>query len=83
MNTIFGKWNVRILYTVGLLKIVATELAKFNLDVMAVQDEGWKSASRWFYNILWSGKANNQLGTGFFMHKLIREFVKILELLSD
>jgi hypothetical protein len=46
MNTIFGKWNVRILYTVGLLKIVATELAKFNLDVMAVQDEGWKSASR-------------------------------------
>jgi hypothetical protein len=38
MDTIFGTWNVRILYRAGSLKTVASELAKCNLDLVAVQE---------------------------------------------
>jgi exonuclease III len=37
----FGTWNVKSLYGAGSLKTVASELAKYNLDLMAVQDIRW------------------------------------------
>jgi hypothetical protein len=37
----FGTWKVRSLYRVGSLKTVATELAKYNLDLVAVQEVTW------------------------------------------
>jgi hypothetical protein len=33
----FGTWNVRGLYRLGSLKTVASELAKCNLDLVAVR----------------------------------------------
>jgi hypothetical protein len=36
----FGSWNVRSLYRAGLLKVVASELAKYNLDLVALERSG-------------------------------------------
>jgi exonuclease III len=45
MDLRFGTWNVRSLYRTGSLETVESKLAKYNLDVMAVQDvrqgQGW------------------------------------------
>jgi exonuclease III len=37
----FGLWNVRSPYRASLLKTIARELAKYNLDVVAVQEVRW------------------------------------------
>jgi exonuclease III len=34
----FGNWNIRNLFKAGSLKTVASELAKYNVDVVAVQE---------------------------------------------
>jgi hypothetical protein len=36
-----GTWKVRCVYRIGSLKIVASELAKYNLDQMAIQEVRW------------------------------------------
>jgi exonuclease III len=41
MDMSFRTWNVRSQYRAGSLKTVRTELAKFNLDVLAVQEVKW------------------------------------------
>jgi exonuclease III len=38
MGMRFGTWNVRSLCTAGSLKVTASEMAKYNLDVVAVQE---------------------------------------------
>jgi len=42
MYTRFRTWNVRSLYRVGLLRRVASNLTKYNLDPGAVQQDTWK-----------------------------------------
>jgi hypothetical protein len=37
----FVTWNVRNLYRTGLLTTVASELAKCNLDLVAVHEDIW------------------------------------------
>jgi exonuclease III len=37
----FGTWNVRTLYRAESLRTVTTELAKYNLDLVAVQEVRW------------------------------------------
>jgi hypothetical protein len=71
MDMEFGIWNVRCLYRAGSLKTVASELAKFNLDLVAVQEVRWENggsqpADDYFYE---NGNANHHLGIGFFVHK--------------
>jgi hypothetical protein len=41
MNMGFGTWNVRSLCGMGALKTVASELAEYNLDLVAVQEARW------------------------------------------
>jgi hypothetical protein len=41
MDMRFGTWNVRSLYRTGSLKTVANEMAKCNLDLVAVQEVRW------------------------------------------
>jgi hypothetical protein len=41
MDVIPRTWNVRSLYSSGSLKTVASEMAKYNLDLAAVQDVRW------------------------------------------
>jgi hypothetical protein len=71
MDMRFGPWNVRNLYRVGSLKTVASELAKYNLDVVAVKEVRWDKSGNepvddntYFYGKI---NANHHLGTGFFV----------------
>jgi hypothetical protein len=41
MDMRFGTWNVRSLYRAGSLITVATEIAKYKLDLVRVQEDGW------------------------------------------
>jgi len=54
------KENVRSPYTAGSLSTVASELAKYNLDVVAVQEVRWaNSASQpagGLYIFIWKGE---------------------------
>jgi exonuclease III len=45
MDMRFGTWTVRSLYRAGSLKTVASELAKYNLDLVAVQEVRWVKGS--------------------------------------
>jgi hypothetical protein len=71
----------------GSLKTVASELAEYKLELVAVQDIRWgKGGSRLadeytlFYGI---GNANHCLGVDVFVHKGIRSAVKRAEIVSD
>jgi exonuclease III len=36
-----GTWNIRSLHRIGSIKTVASEMAKYNLDLVAVQEVRW------------------------------------------
>jgi hypothetical protein len=69
MDMGFGMWNVRSLYRAGSMKIAASELAKYNLDLVAVQEVRWvegNGQSREGYTFLCVNEnANHHLLTGF------------------
>jgi hypothetical protein len=61
----FGSWNVRGLYRTVPMEIVASEFAKYNLDIMRVQKV-----------ICENGGSQPEDYTGFFVHKGIRSAIK-------
>jgi len=42
----FGTWNVRSLYRVGSLRAAARELARYNLDLVVVQEVRWDKGGK-------------------------------------
>lgn len=67
-----GKCNVRSTHRAGSLKTVVSELAKYNLDLMAVQKvrsfEGVNQPGDDYTFLCGNGNANHHLGTVLFVH---------------
>jgi hypothetical protein len=79
--------NVRGLHRAGSLKTVASDVAKCNVDLVAVQEDRWVeggSQAADDYTLLAYGNvnANRHLGTGFFIHNGIISAVKTEEFIS-
>jgi exonuclease III len=82
MDMRFGTWNVRGLYRVGSLETVASELAEFEIDLVAVQKFRWDkcgSQQAESYKFLYGNvNADHHIGTCFFVHQRIRSSLRLL-----
>jgi hypothetical protein len=83
----FGTSNVRTLYRVGSLTAAASELARYELDLMGVQEVRWDKGDmvragvhNFFYG---KGNEHHELGIGLFVHHRIVSAVKRMEFFSD
>jgi exonuclease III len=68
MDMRIGTWNVRNLYRARSLKTVATELAKYGLDLVALQEVRWDSGGSepGHYTFFYGNRnANQHLGADF------------------
>jgi hypothetical protein len=85
MDMKFGTWNVRSLYRSGSLKTVPRELGKYKLDLVGVQVSWNKGGTEQAedYTFFYGARNEDNLGTGFFVHKRIISAVRRVEFLSD
>jgi hypothetical protein len=86
MDMRFGTWNVRSMYRAGALRVVGEEISKYKLDLVGVQvrwDRGGTEPARQY--TFFNGKRyqNQELGTGFFVHKRIISAIKKVEFVCD
>jgi hypothetical protein len=83
-----GTWNVRSLYGVGSLSVIARELDRYKLDIAGVQEVRWEKEGTvrageysFFYG---KGKERKiiNLGIGLFVHHRIVSAVKRVEFIG-
>jgi len=74
-DILLGTWNVRSLYRAGSLRAAASELARYKLDLMGVQELRWDkegTVKAGDYSFIYGkGNENLQLGTAIFVHQNI------------
>jgi exonuclease III len=87
MGMRFGSWNIGSSYRVGSQMAVSSELSRYRLDLVGVQEVRWEGSStapageyRFYHG---KGNENHELGTGVFVHKGIISAVKRVEFVSD
>jgi len=78
-----GTWNVSSLYRAGSLTAAARELGRYKLELVVVHEVRWYKGGTvraGDYSFSYGkGNENNQVGTGFFVHKRIgRPFIILL-----
>ena len=81
-----GTWNVTSLYRTGAVTLVAQELAKYRLDLVALQEvrlDGNGISPIDDYMLYYGKGNNNQLGAGFYIHKRIKSATMKVEFISD
>ena len=78
----FGTWNVRSLYWSGPLTAAARELARYELDLVGMQEvrwDKWGTLRAGDYNCFYGeGNKNHQLGTGFASSWLSILFISVM-----
>lgn len=84
----FGTWNIRTLATPGASDILAEELNKYKMDVVALQETRWPFAGRINtekYLIYYSGSDDNRYygGVGFAVRKKIADAVIHFEAINE
>jgi hypothetical protein len=78
----FGTWNVRSLYRAGTFIAATTELARYKLGFVGVEEVRWDKGGTIraviiiFYG---KGKENHKWETGFFVHHRIVSTVNRVE----
>lgn len=77
----FGSWNVRSLFRTGSIKTLLTELTKYKLDIVAIQESkllGKEIMDMKTHTIFKSGKieGNREFGTAFIVNKKLIPHVK-------
>jgi hypothetical protein len=77
MDMRFGTWNVRRLYSVGLLKTAASDLAEVS------SEKGGSQPADDCTFLCGNGNASHHLGTVFFVHHRIRSAVKRVEIIGN
>jgi exonuclease III len=86
-DILLGTWNVRNLYKAGSLTAATRELARYNLDLVGVQEVRWDTEGTvraGDYNFNYGkGNENQRPGTGFFVHQGIASAVRRVEFVSD
>ena len=82
-----GTWNVRSLYSTGSFTAAARELARYELDLVGMQEVRWDKGGTvraGDYNFFYGkGNESHQLGTRFLVHQRIASAVKRVEFVSD
>jgi len=82
-----AKWKFRSFYREGSLKAAASELARYKLDVVGVQEVKWDkegTVRARDYNFFYGKEnENHQLGTGVLVHRRLVSAVKRIEFVSD
>uniref|UniRef100_A0A8D8WVA9 Craniofacial development protein 2 n=1 Tax=Cacopsylla melanoneura TaxID=428564 RepID=A0A8D8WVA9_9HEMI len=81
-------WNVLTLKQPGKMQEVASEMAKYNIDLIALQEVRWQGNGRIDkpdFSLMYSGTEENTglYGTGFLVNKSVRKSVMEYEAVND
>jgi hypothetical protein len=72
MDMGFGTWNIRSLYMVGSLMAVSTELPRYKLDLVGVQEVRWEDSgtapAEEYIFCYGKENENHKWGKGFLIH---------------